>query len=289
MTNTSFIDDLKDIPSLNNFGASANPHKQIASAAARPTFPCESCAGTGRYRGVRVHQTEEHCFACGGKGFFYTSAKDRFAQRTKAAAKKRSTKELAQGAFIETNPGLIERLRELSSWNSFATTMLQAFEQWNGLTEKQVAACQSMFVKVDAKRAEKAEAKAANTGEVDTAQIEAMFATAKSSGLKKLAFVADGLKIKPAKETSRNAGALYVTLGSYDSYQGKIVGGRFFPVGDAKPDTLAKLREIAVNPSQAARDYGKKTGVCCCCNRELTDPVSIAAGIGPICASNWGL
>ena len=45
---------------------------------------------------------------------------------------------------------------------------------------------------------------------------------------------------------------------------------------------------VAADPAAAARVSGKDTGVCCCCGAELTDPVSIAAGIGPICAGNWG-
>ena len=72
-------------------------------------------------------------------------------------------------------------------------------------------------------------------------------------------------------------------------YQGKIMGGKFIAVGAAHKDTAALLLEIAKNPGAAARMYGKKTGTCCCCGRELTDPVSVANGIGPICAENWGL
>lgn len=34
-----------------------------------------------------------------------------------------------------------------------------------------------------------------------------------------------------------------------------------------------------------AKAYGRETGVCCNCGAELTDPKSIEAGIGPICAS----
>jgi hypothetical protein len=289
MTNTSFIDDLSDIQGLNSFAPSATSAAQTFTKPARQTYPCESCGGTGIYRGVRLHQPETKCFACGGRGFFYTSTKDRYASRQKAAQSKASKKTMAQAVFNEANPGMIARLTKEAEWNDFARKMLDGFNQWDSLTERQVAAVLNMFAKIDEKRAAKAVAKEANSGEVDISKIEAMFATAKASGLKKLAFTADGLKIKPAKETSRNAGALYVTLGSYDSYQGKIVAGRFYPVSGVLPDTLAKLNEIAVNPSQAARDYGKKTGVCCCCGRELTDPASIAAGIGPICEANWGL
>lgn len=307
MTNGSFIDDLSDIPGFNQFTGRAKDRGLVTAEEAadmtfegdvghdnrpakeRPTYPCESCGGTGTYRGVRIHQSESKCFACNGRGYFYTSTKDRMAQRYAAAKRKQSKAEQTQAVFHEANPGLIEKLRAISSWNSFAASMLENFDRWNGLTERQVAACLNMLAKVEARKQEKAATREANTGEVDTSKIEAMFNVARENGLKKLAFVADGLRIKPAKASSVNAGALYVTLGSYDSYQGKIINGRFIPVGSAHADTLAKLREIAENPSQAARDYGKRTGVCCCCGRELTDPASIAAGIGPICATKWGL
>jgi hypothetical protein len=96
------------------------------------------------------------------------------------------------------------------------------------------------------------------------------------------------LRISPAKEHSANAGCLYVQRKG--EYQGKITeAGKFLAVAASAPDTASLLEQIAVDPSQAARDYGKRTGTCCCCGRELTDPVSIANGIGPICASNWGL
>lgn len=40
---------------------------------------------------------------------------------------------------------------------------------------------------------------------------------------------------------------------------------------------------------EQAKEYGRKTGVCISCGAELTDPVSIEAGIGPICATKWGM
>lgn len=37
------------------------------------------------------------------------------------------------------------------------------------------------------------------------------------------------------------------------------------------------------NLLEALAAAGKETGICQVCNRELTDPQSIAAGIGPVC------
>jgi hypothetical protein len=47
------------------------------------------------------------------------------------------------------------------------------------------------------------------------------------------------------------------------------------------------LAKIAEDPYEAACAYGREIGVCGMCNRTLTNPESIAAGIGPICASKF--
>ncbi len=38
---------------------------------------------------------------------------------------------------------------------------------------------------------------------------------------------------------------------------------------------------------EQASSIGHATGVCCVCGRELTDPVSVAQGIGPICIQKY--
>jgi len=45
------------------------------------------------------------------------------------------------------------------------------------------------------------------------------------------------------------------------------------------------LREVEADPRGAAERYGRATGRCAVCGRELTGPASIRAGIGPKCAS----
>ena len=38
---------------------------------------------------------------------------------------------------------------------------------------------------------------------------------------------------------------------------------------------------------EGAAAYGFATGYCLCCGRELTDPKSVAMGIGPVCANKF--
>lgn len=181
---------------------------------------------------------------------------------------------------IET---LRPQLEAISSWNSFAKSLCEQIDRKGELSDKQFAACEKMLEKLT----NGADARAKKSGAVDMTGIETLFATARSNGLKRLAFVAADLRITPAAEKSRNAGGFYVKNG--DAYQGKIVGGKFIASGECADDTLAILSEIAADPAGQARLYGKRTGICCCCGRELTDPESIAAGIGPVCATKWGL
>jgi Family of unknown function (DUF6011) len=59
----------------------------------------------------------------------------------------------------------------------------------------------------------------------------------------------------------------------------------------AQPDqintVLAMLREFDADPLAAAVKYGKLSGTCCSCGRDLTNDGSIEAGIGPICAKKF--
>ncbi len=63
-------------------------------------------------------------------------------------------------------------------------------------------------------------------------------------------------------------------------------GDDLHPVKDRarRTDILAA---IGVDPLSASRLYGTELGRCGVCNRTLTDPDSIAAGIGPVCASRF--
>lgn len=55
------------------------------------------------------------------------------------------------------------------------------------------------------------------------------------------------------------------------------------------PEIRALLEEFEANPLQAAMKYGKLSGVCCSCGREITADDSLERGIGPICAQRFAL
>jgi hypothetical protein len=53
-------------------------------------------------------------------------------------------------------------------------------------------------------------------------------------------------------------------------------------------EVRAALDAFEADPVGALKAHGLATGSCGCCGRELTDPQSIALGIGPICAGKLG-
>lgn len=163
---------------------------------------------------------------------------------------------------------LIERLKNISTVNSFAASLVSQ-SKTRGLTQRQIDAAKIMLARMD------------KSGTINLDRIMEMFSV---QGSKRAKFYADGLVIS----TSRYPDTLYVVEIDNDVYQGKIVNGNFQAVADANPTTLPRLRKIAENPRDAAVAYGRETGICSCCGRELTNQTSIEMGIGPICASKWG-
>lgn len=258
---------------------------------AEPTgkrHPCKNCAGSGVYKGFRLHQPESKCFACNGRGWFKTSHADRMKARAKRAQSKIDKLQAAKDAFNEANPGIIEGLQANANWSSFAADLAASFDKWGSLSDKQLAAAQRMLIKIEESRAKRQAERKAEAAPVDMVKIVEAFEVAKSNGLKKPSYRFNGVTLSLAPANGRNAGAIYVK--THGDYAGKIVDGKFQPVRFYADDTklVETLQEIASDPRGKAIDYGRETGNCCVCDRLLTDPKSIDAGIGPVCASKWG-
>ncbi|MCU1483142.1 MAG: hypothetical protein JWQ19_3928 [Subtercola sp.] len=111
------------------------------------------------------------------------------------------------------------------------------------------------------------------------------FAHATEAGLKRPKMYLGDFLFKLAPKTGRNAGAIYVT--EEGEYLGKIADGKFQSARDCTEAQKAAIVEVCADPEKAAKAFGQETGRCSCCGRELTDPVSIANSIGPICAANY--
>ena len=104
------------------------------------------------------------------------------------------------------------------------------------------------------------------------------------------------LKVLPDVETTEEEA---LTVGMYD------VDGRVYKVQQSRESGRLYAKELVdgkfIYASGAiyritagdrmsledAKAYGKLTGTCCSCGRELTNEDSIEAGIGPICAGKF--
>jgi len=183
--------------------------------------------------------------------------------------------------FNKDNPGLIEALKELTSWNSFAASLVEQYNKRGSLSEKQVGAAVAMLMKIAARKTERD-----NAPELDLSNIISMFSKAHEA-IKTPKFRYEDLVISRASDNGANAGALYVKVDG--EYAGKVKEGKWFGIRTAPEGIINKLQEIAANPLESAVAYGRKTGNCACCGRELTRHDSIERGIGPICAERFGL
>lgn len=227
------------------------------------TYPCNYCRQTGKVTQKRIDNIE---------------------RAKKAEATREHNARVARMEFQEQHSDVLAFLHNAAEWSSFALSLQNSFVEHGRLSEKQIAAVRSMMEKSEQRKAEKQ----ANAPTVEVSAIEALFNVATENGLKRPVFRAlDGVEVSKAPMTGRNAGALYVR--EHGEYAGKIVSGKYFATSTATKNVLPRLLAIAADPLGEATLFGKQTGQCGCCGRELTDPNSIEAGIGPICATKWGL
>jgi hypothetical protein len=270
------------------------PAEDLAGEVPTYTETCTRCRGSGTFM-------TGTCFACAGRGVrtFKTSPEQR-AARTKptpeSRAKYQDKKErdgerrLQQFEAVHPDEAAWMKSRADRGFN-FAQDLLRGVKQYGHLTERQMAAVQRCIVQ-DRERDEQhaqerlqAEMRAEPVNTVNLQAVEQAFARAKGQGIKWPKLTLDGFQLKPAGANSRNAGAIYVTQGRGDegTYLGKVLGGAFQPSRECDDATKAKVLEAMADPMASAIAYGKKFGRCAVCHRELSDPESIEAGIGPVC------
>lgn len=300
--NDPLNDDLSDL-----FGAprdldAADAFARDALAPAKVTSErtyeeaCRDCRGTGRFVGY-TGRVLGACFKCKGTGKrrYKTSSEQREKARVAAAAKREradAEARAASDAWLEANPNEAKWMRDAAARGfEFAASMWEALRKYGHFTPKQEAAVRNATARSIERQAQWAAERTARVENAPVVNIEAIeraFASAQSNGIKRPRMVLDGLKFSLAPATGRNAGALYVVRKSDDQYLGKIMGGRFSRVRECSDEQEAEIVRIASNPHGEAVAYGKRTGVCCICSRELTNQDSIDAGIGPICAEKYG-
>ena len=203
-----------------------------------------------------------------------------------SAATRRPTPE---EAFARTYPQAWEWITRKADTFEFASSMRLALRKHGTLTQAQHAAIDRCIAK-DAARAYDRAIRAETAAIMDMSRIVEAFDAVKKNGAKKASLRLHGLTISMAPATGRNPNCLYVKRAPGGEYIGKIdPAGIYRPSFSSTPADLDLLRAANVDPRAAAIRYARETGECSCCGRELTDPESIALGIGPICAARWNI
>lgn len=157
-----------------------------------------------------------------------------------------------------------------------------------------------------------AEAPRASAPNLNFPGIRAAFDAVVAKGAKRAQMTVGELNLSLAPSTGNNAGGIYVKVAG--TYMGKIMGTLLRQGRDATPELLPMLMAVELDPTAAVKAQADRTAErlakhaadtaaakaagkpapppltlpCGCCGIILTDPVSIARGIGPICADKWG-
>jgi len=284
----SFADEIDTLLATPREVRAAAPVTAPVGAGGLYVEQCLKCRGTGRFL-----WNGGQCFACKGKGSksFVQPATVRADNRTKSESLRERNAAAAVLAFAAEHPAEHAYLDANRATNEFCASLYAAIGKWGQLTEKQLAAATAGAERATQREAERAAVAQAVVETAPTVNVDAVtaaFESAKAKGLKRPTIRLPGVTLSLAGETSRNPGAIYAKAEGLGTYLGKIVGGKFFAARECTAAAQEAVRAALVDPLAQAVAYGRQTGSCSCCGRELTDPVSIAAGIGPICANKFG-
>lgn len=249
---------------------------------------CFSCNGSGKFVSY-TGRIVGNCFKCKGSG--------KISKAQASAHKGVQTRKSNDEKFREDNADviayareaaengfrlmarLIEKLNDNGRWNADNLAKVKEYKQKDD--DRNAARA--------AQRAEEKRQREENAPVVDLKAIDALFATAVDNQIKRPIFRAATLELSKASETSRNPGALYVKRREDGEYLGMVKHGKFIARREATEDDVTALMAIAVDPLAESIKYARRTGRCGCCGKQLVNPVSILAGVGPICATKWGL
>ncbi len=271
-----------------SFAASQPPAREFTSQGVdidtdqQPTYRerCSKCGGSGRrYRG--------ECFACKGVGYFErrTSPDQRQAARQYRENRKQRLAAEVWEDFARAQPDAALWINLHRERDTFAQSMHDAVLKWGQLTERQLAA---VIRNVDRARQDRERVQAAPT--VDASKLTEAFDRAGASGLRRPTMRFAAFTTSKASDEGHNAGAIYCKrVGGERTYLGKIMGGRFLASRECTPEEQQQIVATMANPLGEAIRYARLTGGCSICGKQLVDPISVARGIGPICAERFGL
>lgn len=263
------------------------------SVATLARFRCDNCGGSGRWRPTPWHHRSWECRKCHGKGLLKTDPEVLKAHRLKEAEKRAAARKEYQeqhaDVFAWLDAEAAKDRRNGRDLNSFAMSLLQAFNKYGSLTDGQLTAVRRNLERKAAEATRVADVVVVGEG---FERIVQAFKAAKASGLKYPKFQVGEYVFQPATARSSHPDAIFVKSGRsfHSAYYGRIANnGDFFAARDCDATQKAAILEICKDPLAAAVMHGKQTGRCSCCGRELENEESVQLGIGPICRKKWGM
>lgn len=175
--------------------------------------------------------------------------------------------------------------RAESKLNSFAISLGNQLTSKGGLTQGQVDA---VIRAADRDRQYELEVsqRQASAPAADVGPVVECLQKAVDNGLKAPKIRLGKYRFSLAKPDSKNPGAIYVK-DKGGEYLGKIQMGRLQLMPRYR-DQEEEVLKVTADPVNQAIAYGKEYGVCALCGRDLSDPISVERGIGPICAERFG-
>lgn len=281
--------DFSDLDDLDAAPVRAESAETKARKAAAPMITCPRCAGRGT---VTFGYRSGPCYLCKSSGQVRADWEKKRAAFRKGEQTKAQNARVKSQEWKEAYPAEAAWLRANDGRSEFARSLSDGLEKYGHLTPNQLAAVQRAIVKdaeFKTKREQEATERQVDMGGTGQAKLVAALNQAKTKMQRQPSLIVGDIDFQRAPDTGKNPGAVYVRSRSTDTYLGKLTpAGAFQPSRECTEETKAQVATIMLDPLAAAIEHGKLTGECACCKRKLTDPVSVANGIGPICAQNFG-
>ena len=201
---------------------------------------------------------------------------------------------------VQANPDQVDAIAALgqalpqlsNSDSQFASSLLQNFNRYGNLSDKQMHWVNTLTARAAAPRPAPVALVTVNFQ-----PIQDLFdkAAQKLKRIKVKLQTTDGqpVVISRAGPMSKYTGQILITDGGPfgdNKFFGRIdVTGEFFATRSTTPAVAELIQQFSADPAGSAARYGKLTGGCSFCKHGLTDGRSLAVGYGPVCAKNFGL
>ena len=123
-----------------------------------------------------------------------------------------SEKALKVKKFDQENPGLIDALREITSWNSFAASLVGQYDSHGILSERQTGAAVAMLMKIkqNGKR---------TLATLDYRKVKEILDNAFADGINTPKLRFDGIVLSRAGDHGANKGAIYIKVNGEYGYE----------------------------------------------------------------------